>query len=64
MELPKAPVKRLMKNSGVERVSDDAVEQVREKLEELAEEISKDSAEAANHAGRKTVKREDIKLVA
>ncbi len=61
--LPLAPLKRIAKKSGVHRMSDKAVEELRDILEEIADDLAKDAVVAARHAGRKTVKAKDIKLV-
>lgn len=53
---------RIMRKAGAERVSDQASEALREVLETLALEISRDAIALAKHAGRKTVNSEDIKM--
>lgn len=61
-ELPIAPVKRLLKNAGAARISDSAAEALAQVLEEYGEEVAANATKLAKHAGRKTVKAEDIKL--
>lgn len=62
--IPLAAMEKIMKNSGAERVSDSAKAALKEVLEEIADEIARDAVKLANHAGRKTIKAEDIKLAA
>jgi len=57
-----AALYRVLKKSGANRVGDEAVEELRESIEQIAESIAKQSVELAQHAGRKTIKTEDIKL--
>ncbi len=59
-ELPIAPVTRIIRNAGAERVSDDASQELIRLLEEEAEKIAVKAVHLARHAKRKTVTREDI----
>jgi len=57
-----APMADILKTAGAERVSDKAAQALSEVLMEIAADVSKDAIRFAHHAGRKTVKREDIEL--
>ncbi|HEX6647620.1 MAG TPA: histone family protein [Nitrososphaeraceae archaeon] len=57
-----AVMNRVIKKAGAERVSDGASDTLRKILEEIANNISKTAIDLANHAGRKTIKSDDILL--
>ncbi len=61
MELPLAPVERLLRKAGAQRVSESAKVELAKAIEEYAMKVGKLAAELAKNAGRKTVKLEDIK---
>ena len=60
--LPLAAMEKLLKKGGAERVSDKAKVALKNAIEEIAHEIAAKSIKLAVHAGRKTIKAEDIKL--
>ena len=60
--IPLAAMGKIMRNSGAERVSDDAKAELKRLIEEKADKIAARALKFALHAGRKTIKAEDIKL--
>ncbi len=62
MDLPLAPIERIMRNTGAERISEDAVIALAGILREHTEELTEDAVAIAKHAGRKTVTADDIRL--
>ena len=60
--LPLAAMEKVLRKVGAERVADNAKVALRDVLEEIAEDISSQATKLAVHAGRKTVKGEDIRL--
>jgi histone H3/H4 len=63
-ELPIAPFKRIVKNVGGNRVSEDAAKELRDAIETVSLDIAARAARLAEHAGRKTVTAQDVRLAA
>lgn len=61
-ELGLSAMYRILKKAGAQRVSDESADELRRTVEELADNIAKSAVEMTLHAGRKTVKAEDVKL--
>ena len=62
MILPKAPVEKIIRSAGAERVSDSASLELLNILDKVGSEIAQQAKIYASHAGRKTIIGEDIKL--
>ncbi|MBU6997223.1 MAG: histone family protein [Theionarchaea archaeon] len=62
MALPLASVDKLIRKAGAHRVSEDAAKELAAHLQETAIEVAREAITLADHAGRKTVKAEDIAL--
>ncbi len=62
MSLPNAPIERIIRKAGAERVSEGAVEELKHALEDLGDEVAAEAIRMANHANRNTVKEEDVEL--
>ena len=61
-ELAIAAMHRICKNAGAERVSESAAEELAKVLEDIGLRISREANDFAVHAGRKTIKSEDIEI--
>lgn len=59
-----AAMYRVLKKSGAERISDDAADELRKVLEEVGGRIAKQAVDLSVHAGRKTIKPDDIRFAA
>lgn len=53
---------RILKKAGAKRVSNESADELRRIIEEVANNIAKTAVDLSSHAGRKTVKGEDVKL--
>jgi len=63
-ELAVAPMHRICKKAGADRVSETAAKQLAKVLDEIGVKIAKEALDYAMHAGRKTLKSEDIEIAA
>ncbi len=61
-DLPIAAVVRIAKANGAERVGSDAAELLVKKAEAYIGKLTKESDKLATHAGRKTIKAEDVEM--
>ncbi|MGC8998003.1 MAG: histone family protein [Candidatus Bathyarchaeia archaeon] len=64
LELAIAPMHRLCKKAGADRVSEAAARELAKALEEIGIKIAKEALDFAMHTGRKTIKAEDIEIAA
>ena len=62
MILPKAPVEKIIREAGADRVGDSAAVELAEVLEKIGLDISSRAIKFAKHAGRKTITAADIRL--
>ena len=62
LEISVAPMHRLCKKAGADRVSEEAAKELAKILEELGVKIAKEARDYAIHARRKTIKAEDIEI--
>ena len=59
----KAPIRRLFKEAGADRVSDDAVNNLHDFIIEEAKVVASNSVNLANYNNRKTVQARDVEAV-
>ena len=63
-DLQLAPMHRIIKNAGAQRVSEGAAKELKIVLEEVGLNIAKEALDFMRHARRKTVKDVDIRIAA
>lgn len=63
-EIKVAPMHKLIKRAGAERVSEESAIALGEALEEIGIKVAKEAIDFAKHAGRKTVKARDVEIAA
>lgn len=62
MSLPNAPIERIIRKAGADRVSEEAVAELKDAIEKAGQEIARDANEMADHANRNTITKEDIEM--
>ena len=62
IEIGMAPMHRLCKKAGADRVSEAAAQELAKVLEEIGTKIAKEALDYAMYAGRKTIKTKDIEI--
>ena len=64
LEIALAPMHRLCKKAGAERVSEAAAKELERVLDEIGVKIAKEALDYAVHSGRRTIKAKDIQIAA
>jgi histone H3/H4 len=64
LEIAVAPMHRLCKKAGAERVSEAAAKELAKTLEEIGVKIAKEALDFAIHSRRRTIKSKDIEIAA
>ena len=62
--IPMASAERIARKAGANRISNKAIKELANCIEDIGMEIALEAAQAARHAKRKTILKEDVKLVA
>jgi len=64
MPIPLAAIERIARKAGAERIAAKAIKELQRALDEIGLQLAIDAGQAARHAKRKTILRQDIRLVA
>lgn len=62
MPISRLTAKKILKDAGASRVSDEAATELAELLNSFAYSVAKKAVKLAGHASRKTVKKADVQL--
>ena len=62
--LPIAAMHRIIRKAGADRVSESAARELGRILEELGVQIGREALDWSMHAGRRTVRQDDVKMAA
>jgi len=63
-ELAVAPMHRICKKAGADGVSESAAKELAKVLDDIGVKIAREAMDYAVHAGRKTIKSEDMEIAA
>jgi histone H3/H4 len=63
-EIAVAPMHRICKKAGADRVSESAAKELAKVLDDIGVKIAREAMDYAMHAGRKTIKSEDVEIAA
>lgn len=63
-EIPIAPVIRIIRKTGADRVGNEAGEALADLMEQYGQKIAKEALKLASHADRKTITAHDIRMAA
>lgn len=61
--IPLAAIERVARKAGVERISAEALKELQTAVEDLGLELAREAAEAAKHAKRRTILKQDVLLI-
>ncbi len=62
MEITLKPIRRIFKRAGAKRVSDRAIKELAQASEERAKAVLVEAKRLSEHAGRRTVMKQDVKM--
>ena len=61
--LPLLPFERIAKKSGAKRISKQALEELRDIMDEIGTDIAEKAVKISRHANKRTVMAEDVRFV-
>ena len=61
--LPLLPFERIAKKAGAKRISNQALEELRDIIDEIGTEIAEKTVKISRHANKRTVMAEDVRFV-
>ena len=61
--LPLLPFERIAKKAGAKRISKEALEELRDAMDEIGTDIAEKSVKISRHANKRTVMAEDVRFV-